>query len=63
MGGGASGIGRQGLPCMPRSEDHREVGALRYGFAMHYLPSQDDARRHDDCELIDAEIQNLFSMP
>ena len=48
---------------MPRAEDHREVGALSYGFAMYRLPCEDEAGRHDDSPLIDAESQNLLSVP
>ena len=29
----------------------------RDGFAMHCLPPEDDARRYDDCDLIDAETK------
>ena len=48
---------------MPRTEDHGKVRSCSDGFAVHRLPSEDDARRHDHCELIDAQKQNLLSVP
>lgn len=63
LGGRASRIGGQGLPRVPRPEDYGEVGSLGHGFPMHCLPCEDKPERYDDSDLVDAEIQDLLSLP